>query len=412
MVKREKNEMQDELLDALLGGARTQEEIFGPGGVIKRLTGALVERALRAELAEHLEQEEQRGAENRRNGTSSKTLHTEQGPTRIEVPRDRKAKFEPQLVPKHVTRVAGLDEKILALYSRGLSTRDIEAELSELYGTNISPALISRVTDAVQEEISAWQSRQLERTYPVVWLDALVVKMRQEGTVQNRAVHVVIALTNEGQKEVLGLWVETNEGAKFWMRVLSELQARGVEDILIACCDGLKGFPAAIQAVFPKAMVQLCLVHQVRHSLSFVPWKTRKQVAAWLRAIYTADNASTARERLDAFEAEWGARYPMIVRSWRANWEQITGFLAFPSEVRRLIYTTNSIESLNFQLRKVIKTKGAFPSEQAAIKLLYLALMKIERKRIQAARHWRAAVAQLVLFFGEERFLGIGPSTK
>ncbi len=228
-----------------------------------------------------------------------------------------------------------------------------------------------------------------------------------DGTVQNRAVHVAIGLTTSGHKEVLGLWVETNEGAKFWMRVLSELQARGVEDILIACCDGLKGFPAAIEAVFPKAMVQTCLVHQVRHSLSFVPWKSRKQVAAGLREIYTADNEATARERLDAFELEWGTRFPMIVRSWRANWEQLTGFLAFPLEVRRLIYTTNAIESLNFQLRKIIKTKGAFPSEQAAIKLLYLALMNIERKRIHPVPAWRTALSHIVIFFGEQRVFGI-----
>lgn len=402
-----KRKIPDKLLDELLDGAKTQEALFGPNGVIKRLTGALVERALRAEMSEHLEQEEEQGAANRRNGTSQKTLHTEHGPTAIAVPRDREARFEPQIVPKHVTRVEGLDEKILALYSRGLSTRDIQAELADLYGTEISPTLVSRVTDAVQEEISAWQSRMLEPIYPVVWLDALFVRMRQDGTVQNRAVHVAIGLTREGHKEVLGLWVETNEGAKFWMRVLSELQARGVEDILIACCDGLKGFPAAIEAVFPKAMVQTCLVHQVRHSLSFVPWKERKQVAAALRGIYTADSEPTASERLDAFAQEWGAKYPMIVRSWKANWEQLTGFLAFPLEVRRLIYTTNAIESLNFQLRKVIKTKGAFPSEQAAIKLLYLALMNIERKRVRPTTTWRTALSQLVLFFGEERVFGV-----
>jgi putative transposase len=402
-----KRKIPDELLDQLLDGARTQEALFGPGGVIKRLTGALVERALREELSEHLEQEKEQGASNRRNGTSLKTLYTEQGPTAIDVPRDREARFEPQIVPKHVTRVDGLDEKILALYSRGLSTRDIQAELADLYGTEISATLVSRVTDAVQEEISAWQSRRLERFYPVVWLDALFVKMREDGTVQNRAVYVAIGLTREGHKEVLGLWVETSEGAKFWMRILSELQTRGVEDILIACCDGLKGFPAAIEAVFPKTMVQTCLVHQVRYSLSFVAWRYRKQVAGLLRGIYTADNESTARERLDAFEQEWGAKYPMIVRSWRANWQHLTGFLAFPLEIRKLIYTTNAIESLNFQLRKVIKTKGAFPTEQAAIKLLYLALMNIERRRIRPVIAWPSALSQLVVFFGEDRVLGI-----
>jgi putative transposase len=401
MGRRDKR--QDELLDELLGGAKTQEEIFGPNGVIKRLTGALVERALREELAEHLEQEQQQGAANRRNGASEKTLHTEQGPTKIAVPRDREATFEPKLVPKHATRVAGLDDKILALYARGLSTRDIQAELSELYGTEISAPLISRVTDGVQEEIAEWHRRVLEPVYVVVWLDALMVKMRYEGTVQNRAVHTAIGLTREGRKEVLGLWVETNEGAKFWMRVLSEIQARGVKDVLIACCDGLKGFPAAIEAVFPKAMVQSCIVHQVRHSLNFVPWKQRKEVAASLRAIYTADSETTASMRLDEFEAAWGERYPMIVRSWRANWAQLVGFLRFPVEVRTLIYTTNAIESLNFQLRKVTKSKGHFPSEDAALKLLFLALRNVEKKWVKAARNWRSAVAQITVYFGEER---------
>ncbi len=396
-----KRKIRDELLDELLDGAKTQAAIFGPGGLLKQLTGALVERALRAELSEHLDVEKDSGLPNRRNGSSEKTLHTEQGPTPIEVPRDREARFEPRLVPKHATRVEGLDEKIIALYSRGLSTRDIQSELSDLYGTDISPTLVSRVTDAVQEEIEAWQRRRLERVYAVMWLDALVVKMRHEGVVQNRAVHVAIGLTSDGHKEILGLWVETNEGAKFWMRVLSEIQARGVEDVLIACVDGLKGFPAAIQAVFPKAMVQSCLVHQVRNSLSYVPWKDRKSVAAGLRAIYTAESEQSARERLDAFELEWGRRFPMIARSWRANWDQLTGFLAFPLEVRKLIYTTNAIESLNFQLRKVIKSKGHFPSEEAALKLLFLALRNIERKWLRPAHSWRAALAQLAVYFGD-----------
>ncbi|MHB1844530.1 MAG: IS256 family transposase [Deltaproteobacteria bacterium] len=392
--------------EELLGEAKTQEDLFGPGGVLKRLSGALMERMLRAELSEHLEQEKALGFPNRRNGTSEKTVRTEHGETRLEIPRDREARFEPKLVPKHVTRVNGLDEKILALYSRGLSTRDIQDELSELYGTEISPALVSRVTDEVQEELAAWQGRQLDPVYPVIWLDALVVKMRHDGTVQNRAVHVVIGLNTEGRKEVLGLWVETNEGAKFWMRVLSDLQARGVQDVLIACCDGLKGFPAAIEAVFPQAMVQTCIVHQVRHSLSFVGWKDRKQVAAALRAIYTAENEPAARDRLDDFEREWGGKFPMIVSSWRANWLTLTAFLAFPLAVRKLIYTTNAIESLNYQLRKVIKTKGSFPTETAVLKLIYLALMKIERKRFRPVATWRQALPQLVIMFGEHRVLG------
>lgn len=400
-----KRKIRDELLDELLGGARTQDALFGPDGVLKQLSAALVERALRAELSEHLDQEKARGADNRRNGASEKTLHTEFGPAPIEVPRDRAATFEPQIVPKYATRVEGLDEKILALYSRGLSTRDIQSELAELYGTEISPTLVSRVTDAVHEEISAWQGRVLERVYPVVWLDALVVKMRNDGVVTNRAVHIAIGLTREGQREVLGLWVETNEGAKFWMRVLSELQARGVQDILIACCDGLKGFPAAIEAVFPRTTVQTCIVHQVRYSLSFVPWSERKRVAIALKTIYTADSEATARDRLDAFEQEWGAKYPMITRSWRTNWAHLTAFLAFPLEIRRIVYTTNAIESLNYQLRKIIKTKGHFPSEESAVKLIYLALRNAQRKWRMPSHFWRAALAQLVIFFGEERVL-------
>lgn len=399
------NKIRPELLDELLAGAKTQEAMFGPNGLLKQLTGALVERALRAELDDHLDEERDQGERNRRNGSSRKTLHTEQGPAPIEVPRDRNATFEPQLIPKHVTRVAGLDQKILALYSRGLSTRDIQAELSELYGTDISPMLISRVTDEVQEEITAWQSRPLEPVYSIIWLDALVVKMRSQGVVQNRAVHVALGMTAEGQKQVLGLWAEDNEGAKFWMRVLSELQSRGVRDVLIVCCDGLKGFPAAVEAVFPKTMVQTCIVHQVRNSLSYVNWKSRKRVAAGLRAVYTADSEATASAQLDTFEAEWGAQYPMIARSWRANWQHLTAFLIFPLQVRKLIYTTNAIESLNFQLRKVIKTKGHFPSEESAIKLLYLALTNIERKWLRPPTFWRDARAQLSIFFGEDRLL-------
>jgi len=408
---RKKDKRQDELVDELLGGARTQEAIFGPGGVLKQLTAILVERVLKAEMSEHLDQEKLDGMPNRRNGVSRKTLQTEQGPARVEIPRDREARFEPKLIPKHVTRVEGLDQKILALYSRGLSTRDIQAELAELYGTEISPTLISRVTDEVQEEVSTWQSRQLDSTYLVLWLDALMVKMRHEGVVQNRAVHVVIGLNTEGCKEVLGLWVETNEGAKFWMRVLAELQTRGVRDVMLACCDGLKGFPAAIEAVFPKTRVQSCIVHQVRHSLSFVTWRERKEVAAALRAIYNAENEATAAERLNEFERDWGAKFPMIVRSWRSNWATLTTFLEFPLAVRKLIYTTNAIESLNFQLRKVLKTKGSFPTEQAALKLIYLALMKIESKHYRPINAWRQALPQLVIMFGEDRVFGTNPQS-
>ncbi len=396
-----------DLIDELLAGATSKEAIFGPEGVLKKLTGAIVERALQAELAEHLERQRQAddAPRNRRNGSSPNTLQTEQGPVPIDVPRDRASTFEPQILPKHATRVPGLDDKILALYARGVSTRDIQQELSSLYATDVSPMLISRVTEAVHDELAAWRSRPLDAVYPVVWLDALMVKMRDEGTVKARAVHVAIGMSVEGTKQVLGMWVETHEGAKFWLRVLTELRERGVQDVLIACCDGLKGFPAAIEAVFPQAVVQTCVVHQVRYSLSFVSWQERKTIAAELRAIYTAPSEEAARTALDAFEARHGKRLPMVVRSWRANWDRITPFLAFPDEMRRLVYTTNAIESLNYQCRKIIKTKGHFPSEDAALKLLYLAMRNAERAWVGAPQFWRRARLQLIAYFGEERML-------
>jgi putative transposase len=393
-----------ELLDELLGEAKTAEEIFGPNGVIKRLTGAVVQRALNAELRLHLEQEQSEADEapgNRRNGKSGKTLLTGQGPVPIEVPRDRQGTFEPQLVKKHQRRISGLDDKILALYARGLSVRDIQAHLEELYGTQVSPELISRVTDAVVDEIVAWQSRPLEGLYVVVWLDALVIKVREQGQVQNKAAYVAIGLSLEGRKEVLGLWLESNEGAKFWLRVIAELKSRGIQDILFCCCDGLKGFPEAIEAVFPRAVVQTCLVHQVRHSLAHVSYGDRKQVAQALRAIYTAPNEAAALLALEALERTWSARYSRIGPSWRANWERLAPFLAYPSEIRQMIYTTNAIESLNYQLRKVLKTKGHFPNDQAAIKLLYLALRNAEKKWLAAPRDWKRIYNQLVIYFGE-----------
>jgi transposase-like protein len=286
-----------------------------------------------------------------------------------------------------------------------LSVRDIQQELSSLYSTEVSPTLISRVTDAVKEEIEAWRARPLDAVLPIVWLDAIMVKMRDEGVVKARAVHVAVAMNREGMKQVLGMWVETNEGAKFWLRVLSELRERGVQDILIACCDGLKGFPAAIESVFPNAVVQTCVVHQVRYSLSFVGWKERKSVAADLRAIYTASSEDIARRELEAFDTKHGKRFPMIVRSWRTNWERITPFLAFPQEVRRLVYTTNAIESLNYSFRKVIKTKGHFPSEDSALKMLYLALRNAERRWLGLPKLWRQTKLQLIAYFGEERLL-------
>jgi putative transposase len=391
-----------ELLDELLQGATTQDAIFGSEGVLKRLTGAIVERALAAELDVHLHAE-QDAAEartgNRRNGKSSKTLQTEQGPVPIAVPRDRHGTFEPQLVKKHQTRIPGLDDKILGMYARGMSTRDIEAQLEELYGTEVSPTLISAVTDAVHAELNAWQNRPLEQVYAVLWLDALVVKVRDQGVVQNKAVYVAIGLTLEGHKEVLGLWLESNEGAKFWLRVMTELKNRGMQDVFFVCCDGLKGFPQAIEAAFPKATVQTCIVHQVRNSLAYVPWQDRKVVAADLRTIYTASNEADAERALCDFEQKWSKKYPTIAPSWRRNWTSIVPFLAFPPEIRKMIYTTNAIESLNSVLRKAVRGKGHFPNDDAALKLLYLALRNVEKKWRGATNDWKRIYPQLMIFF-------------
>jgi putative transposase len=395
-----------DLLDEMLKDVKTQDHLFGPDGVLKQLTKALVERALNAELGFHLEQERQADVEtprtkNRRNGTTPKTLQTEQGPVPLEIPRDRLATFEPQLIQKHQTRIAALDEKVLALYARGMSTRDIQGHLEELYGTELSSSLISHVTDAVSDELTAWQTRPLEARYAVIWLDALVIKVRDQGIVQNKSAFVAIGLTMEGRKEVLGLWLESNEGAKFWLKVITELRSRGVQDVLIACCDGLKGFPQAIEAVFPKTIVQTCIVHQVRNSLAFVNWKDRKGVVHDLKAIYRSASETAARAALEEFEKQWGAKYPTIGPSWRANWERLTPFLSLPLEVRKMVYTTNAIESLNFSLRRVIRNKGHFPNDEAAMKLLYLAIRNAERKWQRPPIEWKRMFAQLTIHFAD-----------
>jgi putative transposase len=351
-------EIPTEVLDQLLRQwGHRPEDITGPEGLLKQLTGALVERVLNAELSTHLGYEKHAvegiGSGNSRNGATKKRLRTEHGPVDIEVPRDRAGTFAPQLVKKHQRDFNGFDDKILALYGRGMSVSDIQAHLKELYATEVSPELISRATEAVVDELRAWQSRPLEPLYAVVYLDALVVKVRDGGTVQNRSAYLAIGVTLEGRREVLGLWMAATEGAKFWLSVITELKNRGVEDIFIVCCDGLKGFPEAIEAVFPKAIVQTCIVHVIRSSLRFVGYGQRKEVATELRKVYAADTEEAALEALGAFEAKYGKRFPTIAPAWRSNWERIRPFLAFPKEVRRLVYTTNAIESLNFQLRKV-----------------------------------------------------------
>jgi len=368
----------DEVVDELLAGARTEEEIVGPGGLLSQLTKRLVERALEVELTDHLgyerHQEPPGGAGNQRNGSTPKTLVTEHGPVQVNTPRDREGSFEPRLVRKRQRRFEGFDEKILALYARGMSTRDIEAHLRELYGVSVGRDLISRVTDAVMDDVRAWQSRPLEDVYPVVFLDCLVLKIRDGGSVQRKACYLAMAIGLDGSREVLGLWFQDTEGAKFWMQVLNELRHRGLRDILICCVDGLSGFPEAIEAVFPATTVQTCIVHLVRTSLRYVPRRQYEQVVKDLRPIYTALDADHALAALDTFEQKWGAQLPPVVKAWRDAWEHVIPFMAFGPEVRRVVYTTNAIEALNRQLRKAVKTKGSFPSEDAARKLIYLAI--------------------------------------
>jgi|SRR5882672_9952741 len=392
-----------ELLDELLAGYSKPEDLTGPEGLLKQLTGALVERALQAELTDHLgygeHAAEGRGSGNSRNGSGSKTLQTEQGPLPVEIPRDRNGTFEPQLVKKHQRRFDGFDDKILGMYARGMSVRDIQAQLSELYGTEVSPDLISSVTDEVFAEVQAWQIRPLNAIWPIVYLDALVVKVRDQGVVGNKSAYLAMGIDVDGHKQILGLWLEANEGSKFWLKVITELKNRGVEDIFIACCDGLKGFPEAIEAVFPKTVVQTCIVHMIRNSARFVSWTQRKALCADLKLVYRAETEDAALRALDAFEATWGKSHPAVVASWRRNWERVRPFFAFPLEVRRILYTTNAIESLNYQLRKIIKSKGHFPSDEAAYKLLFLALRNAEKKWSVSPQTWKSAMNQFHIHF-------------
>jgi putative transposase len=397
-------DLPDELIDELLAGARTPEEITGPEGLLSRLTKRLVERAMAAELTEHLGYEHGEappgGAGNARNGTTPKTIHTEQGSVRLEQPRDRAGSFESQIVPKHQRRFEGFDERIIAMYARGMSVRDIQAHLRELYRVEVGHDLISRVTDAVLEDVREWQARPLEDVYPILFLDATIVKVRDGGAVRNLACYVAIGVNLEGERDVLGLWFQRAEGAKFWLAVLNELRQRGVRDVLICCVDGLKGFPEAIEAVFPHTWVQTCIVHLIRHSLRFVPDKHRRKVAADLRPIYTAIDADAAAAALAQFEAAWSERYPMIGKTWRESWEHVTPFLAFPPDLRRVVYTTNTIEALHRQIRKTIKTRGHFPTEEAARKLIYLSIINAQQSWRQTY-NWSAALLSFKIHFGD-----------
>jgi putative transposase len=350
---------------------------------------------MHAELTEHLGYEKHdiagHNSGNSRNGSTRKKLLGDFGELELETPRDRQSSFEPRIVAKGQTRFTGFDDKIISMYAGGLSTREIQGHLEDIYGIGVSPTLISNVTDAVLEDVEGWRTSPLEAVYPIVYLDALVVKVRDNGHIQNKAIYVVLGVNLEGQKEVLGLWASENEGAKFWLNVLTELQNRGVRDIFIACVDGLKGFPEAIEALFPKTQVQLCIVHMVRASMKYVSWKHYKQVAHALRLIYTAATAAEAVAHLEAFEAAW-KQYLSVSQVWRRNWDRITPMFNYPSEIRRAIYTTNAVESLNRSLRKVIKTRGSFPNEQAAIKLLFLAIRRASRKWTMPIHHWKDAL--------------------
>ena len=393
----------DELIDEILKDYKGPEEIIGENGLLGELTKRLLERAMAAEMTDHVGYEKHdragRNSGNSRNGKSSKTLKGTFGTLPIEVPRDRNGTFEPQIIGKHQTHWTGFDEKIISLYARGLSTREIQQHIEEIYKVEVSPALISNVTEEVIEDARAWQNRQLDEVYPIVFLDALQFKVRDGGHVRNKAVYVAIGIDMNGMKEILGLWIAQTEGAKFWLQVVTELKNRGVTDILIACVDGLKGFPEAIETVFPKTEVQLCIVHLVRHSLKYVSWKLRREVAHDLKAIYTSATDVEAEIRLNEFAAKWDAKYPLISKSWRANWAHVIPFFAHPPEIRKVIYTTNVIESLNMSLRKVTKTRSSFPNDDALLRLLYLALRNIEKRWVNAIPNWAAALNRFAIVY-------------
>ncbi len=400
-MARRKRPISPEVLDQLLDGTDPQK-IFESDGLIDELKRALAERILDAEMDVHLDGELEHARGNHRNGHSKKTVLTDSSALELSIPRDRHGRFAPQLIEKYRRRFPGFDEKIIALYARGMSTRDIQAHVRELYGLEISPDLVSAVTDAVLDEVQAWQGRPLESVYAVVYFDALRVKIRDEGTVRNKAVYLAIGIRCSGYKEILGLWIEQTEGAKFWLKVMTELRTRGTEDILVAVVDGLRGFPEAIESVFPEVRVQTCIVHLIRHSLKFASWKERKPLAAALKLIYRAETAEAALHQLEEFEqGPWGRKYPTVAQSWRRQWEQVIPFFAFAPEIRKIIYTTNAIESLHSQVRKSVRTRGHFPSDQAATKLIWLVLRNIEATWKRPPVSWAKARSQFAILFGD-----------
>ena len=394
-----------ELIDQFVTGPMSPEAVQAASMAFKK---ALIERALGAELSHHLGYPpgaaKPEDVANHRNGSTGKTVLTEDGPVRIEVPRDREGSFEPLLIPKHERRFTGFDDKIVAMYARGMTVREIQAFLAEQYGTEVSPEFISSVTDAVMAEVGAWQARPLEPMYPVVFFDALRVKIREDAVVRNKAIYLALGVLPDGTRDILGLWIENTEGAKFWMKVFNDLKTRGVADILIAVTDGLKGIGEALGAVFPATTLQTCIVHLIRNSLDYASWEDRKLLAAALRPVYTAVNAEAAAQALDEFErGVWGQKYPTVTASWRRAWDRVIPFFAFPPAVRRVVYTTNAIESIHSQLRKIIKTRGHFPSDDAATKLIWLALRNITADWGRAAKEWREAMNQFAILY-EERF--------
>jgi putative transposase len=394
-----------ELLDELLKEYKKPEDLMGDGGILKELTRALVERCLNAEIEHHMAEAKANpeNPKNRRNGYSSKIIKGTFGEAEIAMPRDRNGEFEPIIVAKGQTRFNGFDDKILALYARGMTVRDIQEALQELYGVEVSSGLISKVTEAVEEERKLWQNRSLDAVYPIVYLDAIVVKVRHEGRVINKAIHMALGVNLQGQKELLGMWMTQNESSKFWLLVLTELRNRGIKDIFIACVDGLTGFPEAIETVFPQTQIQLCIVHMVRNSLSYVSWKHRKAVAADLRQIYTAATVAEAEQALVDFGEHWDKLYPTISKSWLSHWERIIPFFAFPHDIRKAIYTTNAIESMNMTLRKVLRNHRSFPTDEAALKVVFMAINNISKKWTMPIKDWKAALQRFAIEF-EGRF--------
>ena len=397
------SEINPDLIDELLKDYKKPEDIIGDNGILKQLTKAIIERALESELTHELGYEKHsspsKPSGNARNGTSPKTLKTDHGDLDLSIPRDRNSDFEPQIVKKGQRRFTGFDDKIVSMYARGMTTRDIQGHLEEIYGVEVSPALISSVTDGILSEVKGWQNRPLDEIYPIVFFDAIRMKIRDEGRVINKAAYLAIGVDMDGHKDVLGIWIEKNEGAKFWLTVFTELKNRGLHDVLIACVDGLKGLPEAIESVYPEAEVQLCIVHMVRNSLKYVSYKERKKIAADLKNVYRAATVEQAEEALKDFEKAWDSRYPMISKSWRSNWPRIIPFFAYSEDIRKVIYTTNAIESLNNSLRKVTKTRNSFPNDEAAIKLLYMGLKNIMKKWTMPIRNWNLAIHQFSIRF-------------